>query len=301
MKASDIFPKKEWSGPNFKDVNAAALGAYPGLLQSWFPAGHIQGHEFVVGNVNGEKGRSLSVNTTTGVWSDFGNAGDGGSDPVSLYAARYQIGQGEACNRLAGDLGLFGNSPAQAHTPKTQPRSEWKPALPAPCPPPHHPHHSRLGQPSQVWHYNNHAGQLLFLVCRFNKGDGDKEILPFSYGVLGGKEGWHWKAIPDQRPPYGLDRLQADPKAKVLLVEGEKTADAAQRLLPSLVATTWTGGSKAAGKTDWSPLGGREVLIWPDADKPGRDTAEGWYTPHGEFKPGPRTLPERCRRRRACH
>jgi len=91
---------------------------------------------------------------------------------------------------------------------------------------------------------------LLFLVCRFDKNDGGKDILPFSYGVLDGIEGWHWKGIPDQRPLYGLDRLQANPETKVLLVEGEKTADAAQRLLPSLVAVTWQGGGKVASKTD---------------------------------------------------
>ena len=286
MKTSEMFPQKEWFAPSFEDVNAAALNAYPNLLQSWFPAGRVQGHEFVVGNVNGDAGDSLSVNVKTGVWSDFGNKGDGGSDPVSLYAARYQIGQGEACNRLAGELGLSTNNSTQARTPKAQPRSEWKPILPALSPPPHHPHHSRLGQPSQVWQYNNRDGQLLFLVCRFDRGDGGKDIVPFSYGVLDGKEGWHWKAIPDQRPLYGLDRLQASPQAKVLLVEGEKTADAAQRLLPSLVAVTWPGGGKAAGKTDWSPLKGREVVVWPDADKPGRETAEGWLAPHGEFKRG---------------
>ncbi len=290
MKTSEMFPKKGFNGPSFEDVNTAALNAYPSLLQSWFPAGRVQGHEFVVGNVSGDKGRSLSVNTSTGVWSDFGNAGDGGSDPVSLYAAHHQIGQGEACKRLAGDLGLSANedrTPArEAHAPKVQPRPEWKPILPAPSPPPHHPHHSRLGQPSQVWQYNNRDGQLLFLVCRFDNGDGGKDILPLSYGVLDGKEAWHWKAIPDQRPLYGLDRLQASPKAKVLVVEGEKTADAAQRLLPSLVAITWPGGGKAAGKADWSPLNSREVLIWPDADKPGRETAEGWHTPNGEFKWG---------------
>ena len=93
MKTSEISPQKGFDGPSFEDVNAAALNAYPSLLQSWFPAGRVQGHEFVVGNLNGDKGRSLSVNTTTGVWSDFGNKGDGGSDPVSLYAARCQIGQ----------------------------------------------------------------------------------------------------------------------------------------------------------------------------------------------------------------
>ena len=35
------------------------------------------------------------------------------------------------------------------------------------------------------------------------------------------------------------------------------------------MATTSSGGAGAAGKTDWSPLAGRTVLIWPDADEAG--------------------------------
>ena len=58
MKTSEMFPQKKWAGPSFEDVNAAALNAYPALLQGWFPAGQLRGHEFVVGNVNGDKGRS---------------------------------------------------------------------------------------------------------------------------------------------------------------------------------------------------------------------------------------------------
>jgi putative DNA primase/helicase len=55
----------------------------------------------------------------------------------------------------------------------------------------------------------------------------------------------------------------------VLIVEGEKAADAAQKLFPDCVAITSPGGSGAAGKTDWRPLKDRRVAIWPDHDKPG--------------------------------
>jgi uncharacterized protein (DUF927 family) len=68
---------------------------------------------------------------------------------------------------------------------------------------------------------------------------------------------------------YGLDQLAARPNAPVILVEGEKTADAAQELLPGHVVVTWPGGSKAVGKVDWSPLAGRAVTLWPDADNEG--------------------------------
>ena len=72
--------------PSFDEVNATALAAYPGLLGRWFPQGRREGGEFCIGNLQGEKGQSLRVNVTSGVWKDF-EADHGGSDPVSLYAA----------------------------------------------------------------------------------------------------------------------------------------------------------------------------------------------------------------------
>ncbi len=85
--------------------------------------------------------------------------------------------------------------------------------------------------------------------------------------------GWQWKAAPAPRPLYGLDRLALAPAAPVLVVEGEKTADAAAALFPEFVAVTWSGGGKAATRADWAPLAGRRVVILPDADQAGRDAA----------------------------
>ena len=42
--------------------------------------------------------------------------------------------------------------------------------------------------------------------------------------------------------------------------------------LPFFIST-WSGGAGATGKTDWSPLKNREVVVWPDADKAGREAA----------------------------
>jgi putative DNA primase/helicase len=59
----------------------------------------------------------------------------------------------------------------------------------------------------------------------------------------------------------------------MLVVEGEKSADAANTLFPDWVAVTSQGGSKAVGKADWTSLRGRSVMIWPDHDDPGQDYA----------------------------
>lgn len=74
-------------------------------------------------------------------------------------------------------------------------------------------------------------------------------------------------------PLWGLDVLSSAPDATVLVVEGEKTALAAQALFPDLAVVT-SGGSSRSGSYDWSPLRGRKVVIWPDADEPGEKYAQ---------------------------
>jgi DNA primase len=77
------------------------------------------------------------------------------------------------------------------------------------------------------------------------------------------------KGFPNPRPLYGLHLLAERLEAPVLVVEGEKTADAAAELLPDFVVVTSPFGAKSAGKADWSVLKGREVTIWPDNDEAG--------------------------------
>jgi putative DNA primase/helicase len=97
---------------------------------------------------------------------------------------------------------------------------------------------------------------------RFDTPNGDKEVLPMYWDG----SAWRPKAHPTPRPLYRLDELTAYPEAPVVVAEGEKDADAAARLAPYAIATTSPGGSGAAKRADWTPLQGRRVLIWPDAD-----------------------------------
>jgi len=57
---------------------------------------------------------------------------------------------------------------------------------------------------------------------------------------------------------------------------GEKTADQALVKFPNepFVCITWPGGAGAARRADWTPLIGRNVIIWPDNDKPGFQAGE---------------------------
>lgn len=130
--------------------------------------------------------------------------------------------------------------------------------------------HKRYGVPSRVWDYRDSVGRLLGHVCRFDTTDGDKQILPRTYCQKAeGKYEWRWHGWDVRRPLFGLDRLTARPQASVIVTEGEKTADAAAALFPDTVTITSPGGAKAAHKSDWSPLRGRNVVVCPDADAPG--------------------------------
>lgn len=119
-----------------------------------------------------------------------------------------------------------------------------------------------LPRSRQFWQYSS-----TFYVVRKDKPDGGKDILPLWWTG----EKWLWKAPPAPRPLYGKRQLALKPNAPVLVVEGEKTADAAALLYPSAVVVTWPSGCKAIDKADWSPLAGRRCVLWPDADDAGRE------------------------------
>ncbi len=76
---------------------------------------------------------------------------------------------------------------------------------------------------------------------------------------------------PDPRPLYNLPGIAQ--AWTVVLVEGEKCAEAL--IQAGICATTAMNGANApVDKTNWSPLAGKAVLIWPDHDTPGRTYAE---------------------------
>jgi len=154
-------------------------------------------------------------------------------------------------------------------SPKQKRRTEWEPILPVPsdAPPPPVAQIKR-GKPSHTWTYRDAEGRVLGYVCRFEKSTGGKEVLPLTWcrhAETGAYE-WRWISFPEPRPLYGLDRLAAKPDATVLVVEGEKCADAAQAELPELVVVSWPGGGKAVDKAGWPAFQGRKVMGWADCD-----------------------------------
>lgn len=175
----------------------------------------------------------------------------------------------EACEVLGGTRSADAAGPVPVAA-REKERSPWVPIVPAPAdaPPPPSAHIKR-GKPQKVWVYRDAEGRTLGFVYRFLRSGGGKDVLPLVWARNEdtGTAEWHWMTWPEpNRPLYGLDRLAAKPEATVLLVEGEKCADAGHDELPELAVVSWPGGGKADGKIDWSPLAGRRVITWADAD-----------------------------------
>ncbi|BBF87688.1 DNA primase [Aquitalea magnusonii] len=270
----------------FDEVNRTALGDLSRVLD-WAGVHWKQhGHEIqMINPQRADKGYgSFSVNANTGAWADF-SCGDKGGDVVSLVAYLRGMPQGETCKELAKLLGISSGvaSPAtekqQLPAPVSAPAGE-QPLLPIaadmlglmPKSKAKHP-----GKVVQVWRYNDADGLPLVFVARLEPGGNgrSKDYLPLSVWVdqATGKRVWKWKGLPAPRPLYGLDRLALRPDAGVVICEGEKAADAAAKLLPDHVAICWMNGAEAVSKADFSPLAGRDCLIWPDHDQPGEQAA----------------------------
>jgi putative DNA primase/helicase len=143
---------------------------------------------------------------------------------------------------------------------------------------------ARLGDAVLGSRYCNADGGVMFCIVRF-EGPRGKEIRPFFFGEDGA-----WQSgqpMESGRPLLHLPELLADPDARVLLVEGELKCEATRHVLAEkgFQVVTWCGGSSAVDRTDWAPLAGRDVTVWPDFDAPGLKAARSirCRLPHAEI------------------
>lgn len=126
--------------------------------------------------------------------------------------------------------------------------------------------------PSLIHAYRWEDGSLFGYVLRHDLRDGDKETPMVMWVRLpNGDECWCRYPFPKPRPIYGLESL-GDAR-QVIVVEGEKCKDALASATGRVVVS-WAGGTQGVKHADWSPLAGRNVVNWPDADAPGLATAD---------------------------
>lgn len=208
-----------------------------------------------------------------------------GGDSLRFIMEYEGLGFRDAARRLAeisgGILPANDNAPVQRASRRQAEPPKWiKTAAPDNAPPaPTTLRIQRNGEWSDTdvvaaWAYRNRAGELLGYTCRveFTKPDGSigKDVIPVTWqtNTDGGESRWRQGALEEPRALYGAELLDQHPDANVILVEGEKAADAARRMLAgkSYLVLTWPGGCKAVDKADWQLLAGRKVVGWPDCD-----------------------------------
>jgi hypothetical protein len=135
----------------------------------------------------------------------------------------------------------------------------------------------KCGRRTGRWVYHDPKGKPVGLTLRWDPPGAPKEVRPVSRHA----DGWHVEAMSTPRPLYRLPELAA--AECVTMFEGERKADTARKL--GYTATTSAGGAKAWGKTDWSPLAGKTVWIFPDNDDAGRTYADGVASTLRKLKP----------------
>lgn len=167
---------------------------------------------------------------------------------------------------------------------KHQDDDDWHPITPTPedVPRPL----DQLNDGCQVFEYVTPEGWTHHFVGRYDWHWEGKDVPPLTYGVLNGKKGWHKKAPDAPRPLYRLDRLTtAAPDSWVIIVEGERKCEAAERMFPDYVCTSWMGGANSVNTADWTVLKRfreERLIWWPDTDRPQPDGK-----PHGCFVAAP--------------
>ena len=253
-------------------------------LREWFADKQIkeQGQWFKIGN----KG-SLTVNAYDGHWTSFEDDSKG-KGLLSLYARRYGIELEEAANDLHDSANLVSfRKPVATKSAQVKEPPQWEHCT---LPPDSIPtEHWELGKADHIAKYSDRDGNPIGLVLRWDQSDERpcKDIRPISWVQMIGKESpeWKWCHFAEPRPLYRGERINAEPRKPILIVEGEKTVEAAEKLLPDYVVISWPQGTSGVNKCDWSGLEDRDVTIWADADEPGAQAAQKIikHIPHAEL------------------
>ena len=227
-------------------LRSALLSHVESVLFALFPAGKSRRGAFVIGDVLGSPGDSLEVvlaGEKAGLWTDHAT-GEGG-DIFDLVAAANQLDAKTHFTELLQRAAELVNHAPTIALPTRNKRATI----------------DALGPATAKWEYRDGQGALLAVVYRYDPPGRKKEFRP-----------WDVKkrktAPPTPRPLYNQPGMLA--AQQIVVVEGEKCAQAL--IDQGIVATTAMHGANApVDKTDWSPLVGKSILIWPDRDKAGWD------------------------------
>jgi uncharacterized protein (DUF927 family) len=268
----------------FEFIAGLALDHFEDVIDILGLEGEYRGKEYVAYNPrrNDSDLGSFSINSQTGVFADFAVDNCAGGDLIALGGHVWDCSMTEAAKRLVDELAKL-----EAEHSATRQRSVFhRPTqvarqfaagsvvqpVPADVPAPDLSSFVCRGERLAArYAYTDLDGRLCFYVLRLVLQDGSKLFRPIGY--LRAPDGtWSWSAkMPaGLRPLFNLLSLKdATDSTTVFVVEGEKAAQALQKILPDSPVLTSANGAKSTSKSDWSPLAGRDVVIWPDNDDAG--------------------------------
>ena len=249
------------------------------ILIDTYPEGVVRGKEFFIGSLRGEAGKSLRINIDpSSPWflngKDF-ESGDGVGGILKILKEGRGLSVQEAVDLLSDYVTQdYAPPPENIVKPNSLPTPEQDKVVP-------------IEQKVQIgpntpfqseYIYTDSNGVVLVSVRKYYEQDTTGGIVRDSSGkpkkqfrqFMNGRQG-----IPEPRPLYNIPNiLEAD---KVIWVEGEKCADALNDL--GYVATCTIGGAgmlseNTAYKFDFTPLSGKELILWPDNDEAGKKLAQ---------------------------
>lgn len=207
-------------------VKADLLADIHNVLSYLLPDGKVKGSHYVIGDVDGNKGKSMKISLhgeDAGLYYDH-NTGDKG-DIFKLWAIKHNLcpsNQFDEVLKTAVEWqGNYAHTPIQCSSPVEE--------------------YEDLGPYTDRYDYHSIDGKIENCVYRYDPPEG-KQFRP--YNIKTGQ-----MKAPDPRPLYNLPNIAATDQ--VIIVEGEKTANAL--ISQNIHATTAMGGANAPiEKTDWS-------------------------------------------------
>lgn len=265
-----------------KDIEAAVAGNWTVLLERvGVPRELLNGKHQPCPACGGTDRFRYTDYKQSGAWICNQCKPDGAS-PFDLVMSVYGCSFAEAKELMSDALGLSRTENGKTMTAKPLPKpakkqseNRFTPVMPVPenavksMTFMHKYRGNGKGEMPIIKHvFKDADGRVLGGVGRFIKSDGSKVDLPYTFchDKQTDTYGWQYHGFPTPRPLYGLDVLAQNPDKTVLVVEGEKCKLAAHDADLGVVAVTWHGGCNAWDKSDWSPLAGRRVILWADAD-----------------------------------
>jgi len=245
-------------------------------LVDTYPNGIMRGTQFEIGSLDGEKGKSLKISVDANR-SDFMQGMDFSThEGVGGITKIMMEGRGMTLQDVSEYFADYLGPDFRPRPPENPVNLNLNQESPKP-----QKMQIDINTPHDGEHvYESSEGEIICLVRRYISRSEDGEVLRGNdckakkeFRQFSGNS--TFPKMPDTRPLYNIPGiLEAE---RIIWVEGEKCADDLNSL--GHTATCHLGGAgmlsvRSAPSYDFSPLQGKQVILWPDNDSAGVKVAK---------------------------